>query len=91
MFNNKIKEICNLKPLQNKNCHFLLHSVLMAVLTSCGSFQYAGYDNDGIYTTDNYDTNVEQPVATTSTEDTNYYKNYFAENSAQIRCRHSGK
>ena len=26
VFNNKIKEICNLKLLQIENCHFLLHS-----------------------------------------------------------------
>ena len=59
---------------------------LTAVLTSCGSFQYAGYDNDGIYSSEeyNYNTEVEEPVATTSTNDSNYYKNYFAENSAEI-------
>lgn len=58
---------------------------LMAVLTSCGSFQYVGYDNDGIYSSEDYDTaDVEQPVTTTSTNDSDYYKNYFAENAAQI-------
>ena len=58
---------------------------LMTVLTSCGSFQYVGYDNDGIYSSEDYNTtDVEQPVATTSTNDSDYYKNYFADSSAQL-------
>lgn len=57
---------------------------LMAMLTSCGSFQYAGYDNDGIYTTDDNNVEVERTVVSTSTDDSNYYKNYFAENSAEL-------
>ena len=73
------------KTITKQKLPFFVAIGLMAVLTSCGSFQYAGYDNDGIYATDDYDdTYVEQPVATTSTEDSNYYKNYFAENSAQL-------
>ena len=53
---------------------------LMTVLTSCGSFQYVGYDNDGIYSSEDYNTtDVEQPVATTSSNDSEYYKNYFEE------------
>lgn len=57
---------------------------LLTVLTSCGSFQYAGYDNDGIYATEEYENDAQEPVITTSTNDSNYYKNYFAENSAEV-------
>lgn len=59
----------------------------MTVLTSCGSFQYVGYDNDGIYSSEDYNTtDVEQPVATTSSNDSEYYKNYFADTSAQLEA-----
>jgi len=74
-----------LNTITKQKLPFFVALGLMAVLTSCGSFQYAGYDNDGIYSTDKYeDENVEQEVVTTSTDDSNYYKNYFAENSAEV-------
>ncbi|WP_225035426.1 hypothetical protein [Winogradskyella sp. SM1960] len=57
---------------------------VLTVLTSCGSFQYAGYDNDGIYATEDYENNTEETVVTTSVNDSQYYKNYFAENSAEV-------
>ncbi|MCB0399163.1 MAG: hypothetical protein KDD26_05960 [Winogradskyella sp.] len=73
------------KTITKHKLPFFVAIGLMAVLTSCGSFQYVGYDDDGIYSSEDYDTaNVEQPVATTSTNDSDYYKNYFAENAAQI-------
>lgn len=63
---------------------FIVALGLMALLTSCGSFQYAGYDNDGIYSSDNFGTDVEQQVVTAASSDSNYYKNYFAENAAEV-------
>lgn len=72
-----------LNTITNQKLPFFVALGLMVVLTSCGSFQYAGYDNDGIYTTDE-DINVERVVVTTSTDDSNYYKNYFAENAAEV-------
>jgi len=72
------------KTITNQKLPFFVALGLMAVLTSCGSFQYAGYDNDGIYSDSYQKTEVEQPVATTSTTDSNYYKNYFSENSAEV-------
>lgn len=72
------------KTITNRKLPFFVALGLMAVLTSCGSYQYAGYDNDGIYASDDSDAEVEQPVVTTSTSDSNYYKNYFAENSAEV-------
>ena len=49
------------------------------ILASCGSYQYVGYDNDGIYGTE--DIATEQAV---TSNNTNYYKNYFAEKSQQL-------
>jgi hypothetical protein len=56
------------------------------VVTSCGSYQNVGYDNDGIYSDDTYQEQVivEQAPVTTSASDINYFKNYFAENKAQV-------
>lgn len=53
------------------------------VLASCGSYQYVGYESDGIYS-DSESTYEEaataQPeTAVTYTEDNSYYKNYFNE------------
>ncbi|WP_299226702.1 hypothetical protein [uncultured Psychroserpens sp.] len=52
------------------------------VLASCGSYQYVGYDSDGIYNDENEVVEeVEAPTETTS--NSSYYKNYFAEKSNQ--------
>ena len=72
------------KTITNRKLPFFVALGLIAALTSCGSYQYAGYDNDGIYASDDSDAEVEQPIVTTSTSDSNYYKNYFAENSAEV-------
>ena len=49
------------------------------ILASCGSYQYVGYDNDGIYGSEAIVT--EQPV---TSNNSSYYKNYFAEKSQQL-------
>jgi len=73
------------KNLLTQKLPFFVVLGLTFVLTSCGSFQYTGYDSDGIYGDDtNYEATAEQEVITTSTNDSNYYKNYFAENSAEV-------
>jgi hypothetical protein len=74
------------KTIIPRKLPFFVALSLTAVLTSCGSFEYAGYSNDGIYAANdyNYQAEAEQPVATTSTNESSYYKNYFAENSAEI-------
>lgn len=76
------------KTITRQKLPFFVTLGVLAMLTSCGSFQYAGYDNDGIYSTENYNTEVveQEPEVTTSTEDSNYYKNYFAENTAQLNA-----
>lgn len=59
------------------------------MLASCGSYQYVGYDNDGIYDTPQ-DQNVfvqqNEPAEEISTEpnSSSYYKNYFNEKSAEV-------
>ena len=40
---------------------------LAALLTSCGSYQYVGYDNDGIYSSDN---ETEREVVVQGTQET---------------------
>ncbi|ARV10638.1 hypothetical protein BTO05_13710 [Winogradskyella sp. PC-19] len=59
-----------------------LGGILM--LSSCGAYQYVGYDNDGIYSSDEVVVDVNE-AATNRTND-NYYANYFAEhvNEAQL-------
>jgi len=57
-------------------------------LYSCGSFQYAGSDNDGVYGESN-DRHVEQRQeeysqnTATSNNNSDYYKDYFKEKSEQ--------
>ncbi|WP_262732532.1 hypothetical protein [Gaetbulibacter sp. NE] len=52
------------------------------VLASCGSYQYVGYDNDGIYNSDGVVYEEDTYQETTSASGS-YYKNYFAEKSQQ--------
>ena len=84
MFNNKIKRDMQFKTTITQKLPFFVALALATVLTSCGSFQYAGYDNDGIYGANENENDPEQTVVTTETNDSNYYKNYFAENSAEV-------
>ena len=49
MFNNKIIEICNLINYLKRKIPFLAILGLLFGLSSCGSYQYVGVDNDGIY------------------------------------------
>jgi hypothetical protein len=74
------------KTFINQKLPFFVALGLVAMLTSCGSFQYVGYDDDGIYSSsEDYSTDVEQqPVTTTSTNDSDYYKNYFAQSAAEL-------
>ncbi len=65
--------------LQSKLPLYLALSSLF-VLASCGSYQYVGYDNDGIYSSPNQNsvtTTTEAPTA----DQSSYYRGYFAEKS----------
>lgn len=56
------------------------------VLASCGSYQYVGYESDGIYSNNEvtYEelSNTETETSTTN-EDNSYYKAYFSEKANQ--------
>ncbi|WP_323788807.1 hypothetical protein [Psychroserpens sp.] len=51
------------------------------VLASCGSYQYVGYDSDGIYSEN--DVVYTEAETTTESSDNSYYKNYFTEKANQ--------
>lgn len=53
-----------------------------SILLSCGSYQYVGNDNDGIYGEQEVVYEENQPV-TTTTNDNNVYKDYFTEKELQ--------
>ncbi|MGR7812218.1 hypothetical protein [Lacinutrix undariae] len=54
------------------------------VLASCGSYQYAGYNNDGIYSSESVTYEDEPYVeAEAAVSNNDYYKNYFGEKSQQ--------
>ena len=72
------------KIITNRKLPFFVAVGLMALLTSCGSFQYAGYNNDGIYSSDVPE--PEKQVVATAPNESNYYKNYFAENAADVNA-----
>ena len=61
--------------------------ILMLGLTSCGSYQYASYDNDGIYgePEKSYEvTTVEYKETPKESDNSNYYKNYFKEKVTEL-------
>ena len=77
--------------MQNNNSFsiktpFIAVYSIFIVLASCGSSQYAGQDNDGIY---NSDTTIEyqEEVAQTDPESSSntFYKNYFKEKSLEYQ------
>ncbi len=55
---------------------------LTFILASCGSYQYVGYDSDGIYGSD--EIVYENSYRETPNSNNNYYKNYFDEKSRQF-------
>ncbi|NNL83684.1 MAG: hypothetical protein HKP28_09850, partial [Winogradskyella sp.] len=56
------------------------------LLSSCGSYQYVGYDDDGIYNSDDSVIVVERQVETpnTTSQNSEYYKDYFGNTSKEI-------
>ncbi len=73
------------KTTYNQKLPFFVALGLLSILASCGSYQYAGYDNDGIYSSGRESVVVEN-VKDVTTTDTNatYYKNYFSQNQADV-------
>lgn len=60
---------------------FFIASVSTLLLASCGSYQYSGIANDGIYG-DSYSSYPERNQYVTQESNSSYYKNKFAEESA---------
>ena len=54
------------------------------VFTSCGSYQYAGEDNDGVYGTTETPVEYTEDVAQTRDNNGSYYENYFKEKSIEF-------
>lgn len=70
--------------LQSKLSFFVALSFAF-VLASCGSYQYVGYDNDGIYSSNEgiEENTYESTYEDASTVNNSYYKNYFGEKAQQ--------
>lgn len=54
------------------------------ILASCGSYQYVGYDSDGIYGSEDVTYRQDTYNETPANYNSGYYKNYFAEKSQQF-------
>ncbi len=61
---------------------FMVFGALL-MLSSCGAYQYVGYDNDGVYSSDEVVVDVNK-AATNRTND-NYYANYFEEHVSEAQ------
>jgi hypothetical protein len=59
---------------------------LLMGLTSCGSYQYVGYEDDGIYGSSERTIEVVEVAPTQETQNTNseYYQNYFREKALEL-------
>lgn len=66
----------------SKKLLLLLAPVSFLLLASCGSYQYSGYENDGIYGENNRSSVEEQKQYAEQDEDRSYYKNLFSEEAA---------
>lgn len=62
---------------QKKITSSILFMGAILMFVSCGSYQYAGYDNDGIYSSNQVVTNTRE--AANSRANSEYYANFFAE------------
>ncbi len=66
-----------------KSIYFFMAAVSSLLLTSCGSYQYAGNSNDGIYGENDNEEVVSSEVEYGSREENNdYYKKLFEEEAA---------
>ncbi|MBT4915578.1 MAG: hypothetical protein HON66_02005 [Formosa sp.] len=67
----------------NKISKILCASVFFAMFISCGSFQYSGTYDDGIYNNSN-SVDENQNEINRSSNSSEYYKNYFKEKSLSL-------
>ena len=85
MFNNLISRDMQVYTyFKNKAASLLLFGFAFVGLTSCGSYDYASYEDDGIYDSDtNVVTTREVAVVQTTNSNANKYENYFAKKSQE--------
>lgn len=57
---------------------------LTFIFASCGSYQYVGYDNDGVYGSEDVVYEQRSYNEVPSNNNSSYYKNYFAEKSREF-------
>ena len=57
---------------------------LTFIFASCGSYQYVGYDNDGVYGSEDVVYEQRSYNEVPSNNNSSYYKNYFAEKFSKI-------
>ncbi|RLD28085.1 MAG: hypothetical protein DRI75_07800 [Bacteroidetes bacterium] len=70
---------------QKSKMHLIGALGLLFSLVSCGSYQYAGYD-DGIYATSerNVEYQTETSRVATTSQNSSYYQNYFKEKAQEL-------
>lgn len=64
-----------------KHLLFFMAPVSLLLLASCGSYEYSGYENDGIYGSSRSVTEGQNQIVTQESNG-GYYKNLFAEEAA---------
>lgn len=57
---------------------------LLVGLTSCGSYQYAGYDDDSIYGSSERIVEYQEETTTSTGENSAYYQNYFRDKALEL-------
>ena len=74
-----------LNYIQKSKMHFVGALGLLFSLASCGSYQYAGYENDSVYgESRNVEYRVESSNVNSSSQNSGYYSNYFKEKSQEL-------
>ena len=70
----------------NSKMRFVGALILLIGVSSCGSYQYAGYEDDSIYGTSQRPVEQQEVVTTEVAEASNsdYYQNYFKERSIEL-------
>lgn|SRR5690606_2321697 len=82
MFNNKKQTDMQFKTYIDQKLPFVVALSLLFGAASCGSYQYAGYDNDGIYGSEVPPTQVYYEQAPNTNN--SYYKEYFGQKSLEF-------
>lgn len=79
MFNNIKYNVMKIINYSFKNKPSILLVIIGVILTSCGSYQYVGQTNDGIY-----ETSESEVIITDNESNDNYYTNYFRDKALEV-------